>query len=753
MKILSTTLLLLGLSTAACAQSTPFDMTPEGASPAAKVATSPVPVAPVAPETAPLRRYVLQSPTLRLQGENPLKGWTFIATPEQASSEATFDLGYRNAIVVAPEASRLTVVVNETPIIAQELRGGEFNQHLAVKLPAGILKPGVNRVRFQVEQRHRTDCTQESTYDLWTDIDAAQTYFSFQSPAAGTFARLEDLAAIGPDTEGRSHFRIVAPSFAGREAAPVLLKLAQGLSLASASPNLSFSIASTLPATSSAGEIVVIVGTPDDLAGLNLPSNSKPLSITPFKDGSALVVSATDWHGIEAAIESLLAASASRKSDGAAFQTSRWRMTDTPMVERGGKLTLAELGVPSEEFFGRRFSTEFSVGLPGDFYANNYGTATLMLDAAYAQSVLPGSNLNVIVNGNLATTMPITSAGGAVLKQYPIRITMRHFRPGVNTIAFEGLLKTAEDIVCAPGATMEHKSRFALFNTSELVIPPFAKLSLGPNLATTASFGFRNQTQPGVTAVLLGRTDEPTLSLAATALGKLALAAGRPLAIDVVPSLDRAAGVNTLAFGTVGTLPPETTADIDYTLPQASATAERATGGADAQAWNDKVSSSLVGSAFAGAARWAKNTFNLDLAAFSIWPGRQAPLRLPETAGLFVSQSVNPATKTLHTTIAAPTEASLETGIAAIGDQRNWDAIDGRASFLDMSKDRMESAPAAGRTVLALEVASFSNLRLVLTNWLSGNFTVYAMAMIVAATLLGLSTHALLSKLGRRNDD
>lgn len=751
MRALSTTLLLLGLGTAAFAQSAPFDMTPEGASPAAKAAAPRMPVAPV-PEPS-VRRYVLQSPKLRLQGENPVKGWTFLATPEQASSEATFDLGYRNAVVVAPEASRLTVVVNETPVIAQELRGGEFNQHLAVKLPAGVLKPGANRVRFQVEQRHRTDCSQESTYELWTEIDAAQTYFSFQSPASGTFARLDDLAAIGPDAGGRSHFRIVAPAFEDREAAPVLLKLAQGLSLASASPNLSFSIASTLPASSVTGEIVVVAGTPDDLASLSLPSNAKPLTIAPFKGGSALVVSAADWKGIDAAIDGFLAASASRKTASAAFQTSRWRMTDTPLVERGANLTLAELGVPSEEFFGRRFSTEFSVGLPDDFYANNYGTATLMLDAAYAQSVLPGSSLNVIVNGNLATTMPITSSGGAVLKQYPIRITMRHFRPGVNTIAFEGLLKTSEDIVCAPGATMEHKSRFALFNTSELVIPPFAKLSLGPDLAATASFGFRDEIKPDATAVLLGRNDEPTLALAATALGKLALAAGRPLPIDLVPSLDRTSGVNTLAFGTVGTLPPEVTAGIDSTLPLASATTERATGGADAQAWNDKVSSSLVGSLVSGAARWAKDTFNLDLAAFSIWPGRPAPLRLPETAGIFVSQSVDPATKTLHTTIAAPTEALLETGIAAIGDQRNWDAIDGRASFLDTVKDRMESAPATGRTVLALKVASFSNLRLVMTNWLSGNFTVYAIAMIVAATLLGLSTHTLLSKLGRRNDD
>ena len=56
--------------------------------------------------------------------------------------------------------------------------------------------------------------------------------------------------------------------------------------------------------------------------------------------------------------------------------------------------------------------------------------------------VLPGSHIDIYVNGNIAATVPITTGGGDILRHLPISVTMRHFRPGLNMIAIEAVLLT-----------------------------------------------------------------------------------------------------------------------------------------------------------------------------------------------------------------------------------------------------------------------------------------------------------------------
>ena len=97
--------------------------------------------------------------------------------------------------------------------------------------------------------------------------------------------------------------------------------------------------------------------------------------------------------------------------------------------------------------------------------------------------MLPGSHIDIYVNGNIASTVPITSRNGGIFRHLPIRVTMRHFRPGPNRIDIEAVLMTQADKICAPGASASHEPRFALFDSSELRVPRFARMAQLPNLA------------------------------------------------------------------------------------------------------------------------------------------------------------------------------------------------------------------------------------------------------------------------------
>ena len=61
-------------------------------------------------------------------------------------------------------------------LIAALLAAGFAARAEPEDLPPGVLKAGGNMVRFAANQRHRTDCTVESTFELWTDIDPKRTF-------------------------------------------------------------------------------------------------------------------------------------------------------------------------------------------------------------------------------------------------------------------------------------------------------------------------------------------------------------------------------------------------------------------------------------------------------------------------------------------------------------------------------------------------------------------------------------------------
>ena len=201
----------------------------------------------------------------------------------------------------------------------------------------------------------------------------------------------------------------------------------------------------------------------------------------PHSGAPILLVTGPSWQAVASAIESLV--SSTDRSVGVrrdVLVTQRWQAPDAPLLLSNADIAFAELGVATTQFSGRRFRTNFGIAVPADFYANAYGEATILLDAAYASTVLPGSHIDVYVNGSVASTVPITNSGGGIFRHLPIRVTMRHFRPGLNEIAVEASLLTSSDKVCTPGATAPTDPRFALFDTSVFHIPDFARVGQRP---------------------------------------------------------------------------------------------------------------------------------------------------------------------------------------------------------------------------------------------------------------------------------
>ncbi|MFB2549595.1 cellulose biosynthesis cyclic di-GMP-binding regulatory protein BcsB [Ensifer soli] len=766
--------LVLALLSPAAAQPVeerPFDMTPERPA-GGSVATPPAEAEPARPATLPEaapatadqgRRFILPAPTLRLDGEVASRTLPVFLTERQAQAVRAIHVGYTNAVVIAPEASALTVTVNGVTVGSLPIRSAAGVEDVRFDMPRGLLRAGANQVTFSTSQRHRTDCTIQSTYDLWTDLDAAHVYLDIEGDAGDEVPTLDDLAAIGVDAAGLTRFVLVAPELDQRASTASLLRLAQALALTANMPNQSFEVVRDLPSQVAANTFVAVLGTSADLAERlpGLPAAAGGSAFTGFVPraggGHVFVVTGPGWAAIDEAVERLVTPLERPIVPGVAQTTVRGGVVDIPLLLDQTSLSFSSLGVSTGEFGGRRFRTGFDIGIPSDFYADAYGEATLLLDAAYSAEVQPGSHIDVYVNGNIATTVPITTRKGGLFRQLPIRVTMRHFRPGANRIDIEAVLMTEADAVCAPGAPARNDARFALFDTSAFRMPRFARIGQLPDLAALAGRGFPYARQQAPVALYLDRLDPDRLSAGATFLGKLAFAGQRPVALRPEASALSIGEEPAILIGAVSQIPAPV-------LEQVHVAAESATGWGSPQVTTspqagtdsvlDEWQSRLRGSSWRGQVsafeQWLKETFDISLSSLRLLPHAETPVLPPDSARLLVAQGDSPGATAPWTLITAPDGAALHAGMEALSKDAAWRQLDGFASLEAKDGTTLDVRPATRLRFVGTQPLSFGNLRLVAANWMSSNILVYAGIFCLLAGLLGLSTALLLRLFGRK---
>ncbi|MBY5865697.1 cellulose biosynthesis cyclic di-GMP-binding regulatory protein BcsB [Rhizobium leguminosarum] len=790
-RIAAASLLLLNASAFAQAQTAPFDMsgerppsasvTPRLTSPATPAApvppavvAPPQPAAPApkpaatantaAPRPGDVRRYVVPFSKLGLGGEYDRRSWSVYLTPEQAAAKASFTFAYQNAIFVAPEASALTVYLNNRPIGQQRVGSPDGPSAVTFEVPSGLLQPGANLVTFEANQRHRTDCSIQSTYELWSNIDPAGTFLSFTGRDAAQLSSADAIRAIGVDGAGKTEFDIVVPALEQPGTTKPLLRLAQGLSVLSSMPNQIFAFSTTsLPAVRP-GKLSVLVGTAAELRPLfpGLPPGAESAAFAAFatdpRSGSpVLLISGPSWQAVSSAIDTIVAPT-DRSSDVRrdVLTTERWSAPNAPLVFSDTNIALSQLGVKTTEFSGRRLRTSFNIAVPADFYANAYGEAKVLLDAAYTDNVMPGSHIDIYVNENIASTVPITTTSGGILRHLPIRVTMRHFKPGLNSVAIEAILMTKDDAACAPGATAGATPRFALFDTSELQIPDFARVGQRPNLAAMAgtAYPYGRATEP--TPLFIDRIDADTLSAAATLLGQMAITAGHPIAVEIVASPNTIGDRDAIFIGSISQMPATALSQTNIaTASQASwrPVADTQAGVVDTgtafEEWNSKVSGGVLRNRITASREWLSRNFDISRSSLQFIPGAEQIFTPANADTLLVAQGSSPAGAGAWTVVAAPSAKDLREGLEVLATQLNWSQISGHITTYSSKTGKIDAVPVTRFDFVPSTPWSIANYRLIAANWLSTNILSYAFLLVVFVLLIGVTTSSMLKKLGR----
>lgn len=725
----------------ALAQPAPFDMSPEGSrvvepAPAPPTESAPAP----AEQPAAFSRYILPAGNLRLVGEEAKEGVVVYLTEAQAAAPASLSFSLLNALVVAPEISNLNISINQTAIGSTPIAFSAAATPITLAVPGGTLRPGANIIEFRASQRHRTDCTVESTYQLWTEIAGNTAQLTFEGDNLAPITQLADLAAVGVDASGNTTLRLIAADLADPAAKATALRLVQQIALALRAPKLSVVLADTPSTTREPGVLDVAIGPaaqlPSEMQAAAVQANAGPLAaMLPVPSGaSTLVVSGPNWNAIASAGDAMASAAP------ASPERPRFDLpSPLPLLEGGATATLAGLGIDRLQFNGRRFTTRLQFELPSDFYAYRYGELELVLDAAYSADVLPGSEIDIYTNGEIASATPLLRTDGGMLKDTRIRIPMTNLRPGRNEATLAVNLLTRSDAVCNPGWTGAAPARFVLSNNSYLRLPDYARATSVPDLQvlTGSAWPYGND---GAVPIAIGE-DGDSLAAAMMFAARIAAASGKVISFAPTPQANLAPDANAIVVMPIPAMSPLTLARSGI-----GTTAATATGNSD-DALLGRFNTGETEGPFSGIASWLRETVGLDLADLRLVPPPDQPYTAPADA-ITVSQVHQPegGIWTLLTSTSAP---SLLSGTERIIDTPKWRAISGRVSTLAPGDDAVTTIAANSVSIITPEPLSPLNLRRVAANWFSGNILYFALAIVAGAVLLMLITSRVLTRIGR----
>ncbi|MEE1656140.1 cellulose biosynthesis cyclic di-GMP-binding regulatory protein BcsB [Microvirga sp. CF3062] len=771
----------------------PFSMGPRNAAPSAGTAGNAPPPgrapvatnAPAARSAARIERPILPFETIRFEGETDARSWTFHLTQDEAASGTTLSIGYKNAVVVMPEGSRLRIMINGESVLDTPISSSSDIRRMTASVRPGLLRPGQNIIRMEALQRHRTDCTIAATYELWTDVDSASTRLIFAEGATKTLRGLDDLPAVGVDNTGATTIRVVAPKIYRPEIRDRLLRLVQMVALRGRYAHPVIQVMESDPGPSPVGTIKVVMGLASELRGLvtGIPdaATTQPLTMMmqePGSIGSTLVVAGPTWQDLDTAIGIVRAQILNPlNAERGMIDTASWHWPEVPTAFGDQSFRFADLGVPTQEFSGRRLKADLAINLPSDFYATEYGEAILHLDAAYTSAVRPGSHVNVFVNGQISTQMTIT-AQGDIVRRHTVRVPLKNFKSGLNRVTIESALMTDADARCAPGETLSETNRFVLFDTTTLEFPKFGRIGRLPDLAVLGAGRFSDEDLP--TTVVLARPDALNLSAAGTLLARMARNAGQPVRAQFANAAS-AEDESVLFIGAVDQIPPgmlnrvrvtehlrmmwpstpvagdkgaPQTASADFTMPLSQASPDRsATASTDEvrKRWSDTFQRrGIVQQTIGTVQDWLEKTFSLSLSSLSLEERADAPYEPPQRAALLMAQSRSEGSG-VWTLVTARTDRALADEMARLANPMLWSQVSGRAVALDPREMKLQIEPINDYRFVQTQPPSLTNLRLVAANWMSANILQYALIMLACCTFLGITTALLLSRLGRRS--
>lgn len=742
-----------------------------------------------------LRHLPAASSGWRMNGEIGTLEWPVYLLPGETAGMRRFRVAYRSSASVLPDASFLTLTVNDKVVGRSAISSPAQIKPIDFEIAPALLSHGFNSIRISVEQQHRVDCSLEATYELWTEVLPEKSGFLPGAEAETSSIDVGDLAALRPRADGSLPIEVL---FAGRlkpQRVENILLTAQAIALAG---RFQFPIVQFSPENDASVGVRLVVGTAAEVASLFDPSERKlqiagPLVRLLARPGArpTLVVSGETEDNLAIAIEQLIG---STKADpvGTAPGLRAAGNVQGLRLSGGERVRLADLGFSSIEFVGRFFRLAIDVAMPFDFLSADYGKLTVDLAGGYAGGLNPNAQIRIEVNGRNGASVALANGSGGVFRHNEIFVPLGLLKAGRNRIEILAQLENAADTACdAMVRAGREGSRFLLLDSSEIRFPAIARVGQQPDLRATMSGGFPYASSPRP-SLHVPVPDRAAMAAALTLAVHTGVAARAIVRFAFAPSLPSATG-DALIVAPVQALDPALMTPIGLDPdavrnawesravaagPSASPAHPKRPALNDNQA-QDEISripaqGEIAPARGAGnlAQRWAARfSSGSDWAQFFAGVADRASRAVAAVAApirtiVFNGREDTPAIDAGAASIFAQGfRSGDDNGVVTIATARDseslWRAVRlmvhparsgearGRLSILDDAGDLVQAVNPARIRFVRTQPLGLENVRLLAAGWLSLNSFAYVALALVLASLLALATFSLARNVGR----
>ena len=751
--------------------------------------------APAGGQEIVLQRLPVDSGVLRFEGENGHRDIAIFVRKDQAGYPATLKVRFKNSVAVMPEASRLRVSLNDKVLAEVVLDSSGEPGNVSLPIPAGLLEAGYNAVTFDIQQRHRVDCSIEAASELWTEIDPAMTGISMAT-GQDQMSLFDDLVAMPASEDGAVPITIVLPQGADNAMIDQSIRAAQALILRVGwkHPKIAFARdSSTEPG------IQLHVGAAADIRnrGLDLPATAEPTyAISGRANGIVrIIVSGANVDDVNQNIFRLLAEKPNVAETGTAAGLRARARQQGYRLEPESEIALHQTGLKTESFNGRVYRTSFNILLPPDFYPADNGKATVFVDGSYVAGLAPTNEMLVRINGKVAGAARLSRTGGDTMTRRPVEVTLKALQAGFNAVTLEVRSATDTDKDCNPLNQIDAGPRVTVQDTTAFALPRLSRIRHLPSLSATAANGFPFGDGDRPVTVYMPKPDLAALGSAATLIARTAISAGKPIDTRMAP---RPPDERTQSAVFVGAFRDMPQATLEYfgikndmvpktwqprLAPSEAKTADNMLGAVQKIALksggvfattDDGLTTSALPTeprepATPPKLRWTQQVEEVSttdrmrqsLSNFlqrnigytpdqlSFLHGDKSAITATRQARLLLAQQQSMAGgNNTWLLLTGPDSATIQRETTGLISQSNWNQMQGRMVAFDPSEKTPTAWPEGRHYYYQMQDWSFSNVTLFAAGWLSNHIQYYVLVILLACLSFGLFTRKLLNRIG-----
>jgi hypothetical protein len=447
------------------------------------------------------------------------------------------------------DTSQLSVAVNGLVVGQFGLGGGDGPFAHRIVIPANQLHTGFNEVRIEAAHHAARTCESSFAPELWSEIDLVHSTFSTDAVALAAPRTLDHLNDAFDRTSWQRSASVTVLTLGAPSAdvMPALGLVAQGIGQrysflpvailqARAAANWSDIEAAVSPASRNA----VLVATFAQMAGLlsdaSFPTNQGPLlalhSFGSDPSRSILVIAAADGAQL-ANVATLFAMPQVPLPHSSWVTTASIVLPTAKQFTARGDTTTADSGAFPLSALNFHSTTLSGMNSPGVFlkvWSGSWqGRMQLRFHLSYPSGMAPQSALNVLVNGVLQSSIPLSDPAGGGYENYAVSVPSGALGSGFNTLQFQPvLIPVSNGGDCRPffpgnlGLTIYQDTTLQKFAGSSLRRPDLALLAGSGGPYTDAPLGEQ--------VVLHLSDDNPaTVAAAMTLMAKLSQVSHGPL--------------------------------------------------------------------------------------------------------------------------------------------------------------------------------------------------------------------------------